>query len=322
MGQKFLKTLLLALILISTFTFTSIYIFTISSTDLQYSLTSKIPLINIKEDRSTILAEYSGESHSIIDDLNNTVFDNVYLLNREIRVDRLKTMLPMLKHVGIFPKVFTAIDKSLPQFQDSPDNVKGIRACLESHRAILRDVIKNEYKWTLILEDDVNFNVSFKYDLIKYRSLVLDFNSIAQMIYFGGFGDSNAYIERNAIDPKVIRVTKTYGSFAYAVSLDGAKTLLPILEDLTEPVDTFEKSKILAYIVYPLLVTGIHKLGSDLRSQSSVVGTQSDWQPEFKVPVYEIFFGKEEPKRSRFGIDLDVFIRESKAVIEGWRTGN
>ena len=230
--------------------------------------------------------------HSIDNEYNQPVFENVYLLNRAERMDRLGTLLAMLKYVDIKPQVFTAIDKSSYEVKDWHKPAE--RACYLSHRAMLRDIIINEFKWSLILEDDIDFQRSFKSDLISYKNLVLDSHPSAQMIYFGAFGDSNGVDQENTIEPTVIRATSTFGTFAYAVSLDGAKRLYKITEEMKGGIDVFDKNEIEVYIVYPLISTGIHKLGSDLRSQEKVVSTQSLWQPKFEHSVYEILFGDQD----------------------------
>ena len=118
-------------------------------------------------------------------------------------MDRLRVVKPMLNYVGINPQVFTAIDKDSYEFRDAPN--KGELGCFESHRAISRDVIVNDYKWSLVLEDDINFNITFKEDLIKYMKLVLESEPTAEMVYFGTFAEGNARKEQFRTEPKVFR---------------------------------------------------------------------------------------------------------------------
>lgn len=86
------------------------------------------------------------------DSNGDVIIDNVYVLNRKIRTDRIEVMLPMLHHVGIYPQVWEAYE--LPE-----DPTKG---CLYSHKNIMRDIFIHNYKWALILEDDVDFDVTFR----------------------------------------------------------------------------------------------------------------------------------------------------------------
>ena len=63
-------------------------------------------------------------------------------------------------------------------------------------------------------------------------------------------------------------------------------TFHDILNKYVGPVDLFDKSLINAYIVYPLITTGILALPSDLDADWQ----QTQAQPIFKNPVYELLF--------------------------------
>ena len=256
------------------------------------------PLPDLKPTSSVTSQPHSKSlPYSINDDSSNPIFDHVFLLNRARRMDRLEIVLPMLNHVGINPNVFTAVDKNSYEVKDWEKPAE--RACFESHRSMLRQIIINKYNWTLILEDDINFNTTFKTNLIEYRNLVIKSHPTAQMIYFGSFLDS--YSWDGVINPTVFRSSNTYGTFAYAVSLSGAKRFHEILETYDGPVDCFDKSLIEAYVVHPHICTGIIALKSDLRDRDEADSQQLDGQPKFKQPVYELLFGKDSRARNDSG---------------------
>lgn len=157
----------------------------------------------------------------------NDYFNQVYLINLEKRADRLKESKNELKLHNIKAKTFKAVDgiflyKGIPK--------AGAIGCTKSHLSIIREIIENGYQRTLILEDDISFNV----DVQEIFSNAIEAVPEWEMLYFGG----NHYERPEEIESNkhFVRLKETYSTFAYAITLEFAKEIYPLLE--SESFDT------------------------------------------------------------------------------------
>jgi len=112
-------------------------------------------------------------------------FDQIYIINLESRVDRLKEVEQELKKIGIdinHPVVH--LFKANKPEQNAGWPSAGTKGCFQSHLAILKDAKKNQYQRILVLEDDVTFVSNFNYQL---ESLISQLNNISWDIFYGGY---------------------------------------------------------------------------------------------------------------------------------------
>ena len=99
----------------------------------------------------------------------NQVVDKVYLINLDRDTERLKTMTEQLNKLNIeftrFPAVLGSEVKTSHDLTDFCLKycTDGIKGCAMSHKTIWNDMLKNNYKQVLILEDDAVFADDFEH---------------------------------------------------------------------------------------------------------------------------------------------------------------
>ncbi|CAF1264541.1 unnamed protein product [Rotaria magnacalcarata] len=222
--------------------------------------------------------------------------DEIYVINLVRRTDRRERLQATFDILNISVRFFDAIDgkytidqaylerlnvRLLPNYED-PYNQRpmnyGELGCFFSHYFIWQDMIKNEYSnGILILEDDVRFDVYFKYKLEKIlsnRSLDWDILFLGRKIM-----RPNEENYENTIETFLIEPSYSHWTVGYALSLRGARMLIdenPIQKIL--PVDEFLpimydhhpnsswkshfiNRKLKAYAFHPSIVTPTHYFG-------------------------------------------------------------
>jgi collagen beta-1,O-galactosyltransferase len=222
--------------------------------------------------------------------------DEIYVVNLARRTDRRQRLQATFDTLNMSVRFFDAIDgkttidqdylermnvRLLPNYED-PYNRRpmnyGELGCFFSHYSIWQDMIEHDYaNGILILEDDVRFDVYFKYKLDKIlsnRSLDWDILFLGRKIMRSDEENYNRTIERYLIEPSY-----SHWTVGYALSLRGAKMLvneqplqkiLPVDEYLPIMYDRhpnlswknhFQNRQLKALAFYPAIVTPTHYFG-------------------------------------------------------------
>lgn len=195
----------------------------------------------------------------------------------------------MLDYSGIYPQIWDAVEH-----QD------GEKGCLFSHKEVLRDIIIQNYTWSLVFEDDVDFDVSLVQQLDKLKSDLI--TPEMHMVYLGVFNEVG--IERLHKSDRTILVEskRPSGAFAYMLTQTGASEFLALLNKIGDdnPVDKwFSGGKLSSWNVFPQLVTGIPSMKSDLRDDDGVREWQTKNQPKFENSCYQKILSSESNRRNR-----------------------
>ncbi|XP_067309262.1 procollagen galactosyltransferase 2 [Pseudorasbora parva] len=185
-------------------------------------------------------------------------FNQVYLINLKRREDRRDRMLRSLEVLGIDVTLTDAVDgkalnstqlraleiEMLPGYKDPySDRVltKGEIGCFLSHYNIWKKVVDLQQQQVLVLEDDVRFEPNFKSRLITIMEDVKQSGLLWDLIYVGRKQLQIKHPERWVEGVKnLVSPDYSYWTLGYALSLQGAKTLLeaqPLSKML--PVDEF-----------------------------------------------------------------------------------
>ncbi|XP_050993353.1 procollagen galactosyltransferase 2 [Labeo rohita] len=224
-------------------------------------------------------------------------FNQVYLINLKRREDRRDRMLRSLDVLGIDVTLTDAVDgktlnstqlralgiEMLPGYKDPySDRVltKGEIGCFLSHYNIWKKVVELQQQQVLVLEDDVRFEPNFKSRL----------NTIMEDARQSGLQWDLIYVGRKRLQIKhpehwvegvknLVIPDYSYWTLGYALSLQGAKTLLgaqplskmlPVDEFLPvmfnkhpkeEYMSRFKQRDLKAFSVQPLLLFPTHYAG-------------------------------------------------------------
>jgi len=150
-------------------------------------------------------------------ELNN--IDNIYCINLEKRVDRRERCNLLFKKYNLKFNYFKAIDGNNLKHLSSVLN-KGAIGCCLSHYKIWEDIVIKNNKISLITEDDVIFHDDvlqlFK---LYYPEVPSDWN----LLYFGG---NHCKQKLNFISNHVHKLSNTYTTHCYAITLECAKYLI------------------------------------------------------------------------------------------------
>jgi glycosyl transferase family 25 len=161
----------------------------------------------------------------------NTFFDKIFYINLKKDVDRNNYMINQFKEFGITNyERFEAIeyneipDKTLWRNFTKQDEkyVKGSIGCRDSHLGILKLAKERDYKFVMILEDDIKILTNLS-DLLEANSFQI---YMSDMLYFGGL-----------VEPQFRG--QVVGAYAYAIR----NTLFDDILNLAIPsgmeIDTF-----------------------------------------------------------------------------------
>ncbi|KAK7158764.1 hypothetical protein R3I94_005183 [Phoxinus phoxinus] len=202
--------------------------------------------------------ETSHYLHTASKPKDTMAFNQVYLINLNRREDRRDRMLHSLEVLGIDVTLTGAVDgktlnstqlralgiEMLPGYKDPySDRVltKGEIGCFLSHYSIWKKVVELQQQQVLVLEDDVRFETNFKSRLNTIMKDVKQSGLQWDLIYVGRKRLQIKHPERWVEGVKnLVRPDYSYWTLGYALSLQGAKTLLeaqPLSKML--PVDEF-----------------------------------------------------------------------------------
>jgi GR25 family glycosyltransferase involved in LPS biosynthesis len=228
---------------------------------------------------------------------------NIYVINLKRREDRLHSFYERIN----FPKekinIITAFDGK--NYQDEPEELKqlynrlsprlnpGEKGCFISHMMAYKDIIKNNYNFSLIFEDDCYFCEDFNN---KINMIINEMPKDTQILYIGGRGTPNFKMEpstctkitENIVSHKLTnwnmrdKINHDRCAYSYIISKELASKFLNYCKNnynfnsLLLPIDhwmikTCLDNKISIYNSYPLLCfSDPNSKDSDIRNNSSL----------------------------------------------------
>lgn len=198
-----------------------------------------------------------------MDNINiiNNFFDNVYLVNLEKSKDRLNNITKILNNENIKFERFNAVygkELSDEYIKTITTNFcynfcpKSVIGCALSHILIWKDILKKNYKNSLILEDDIYFDENYKNNLKKsLNELPHDWD----IVYLGCGGLCNKDNKNNLsefiskiifqkINNRIIYNNYIFipeyptGTFSYGISNNGCRKLLNIIKKIEKHIDS------------------------------------------------------------------------------------
>ncbi|XP_038163301.1 procollagen galactosyltransferase 1-like [Cyprinodon tularosa] len=228
---------------------------------------------------------------------NKMGFDEVFMINLVRRADRRERMLRTLYEQEISCKVVAAVDgkalntsdidsmgiKMLPGYKDPYHGrplTKGELGCFLSHYNIWKEIVERGLQTSLVLEDDLRFEVFFKRRLQALLQEVTTHKVDWDLIYIGRKRMQVDHPEKSVPNThNLVEADYSYWTLGYMLSLRGAQKLL-MAEPLTKmlPVDEFlpvmynkhpiskymdhfENRDLQAFSAEPLLVYPTHYTG-------------------------------------------------------------
>lgn len=224
-------------------------------------------------------------------------FDEVFMINLVRRADRRERMLWALYEQEIAVKVIAAVDgkamnasevqalgiEMLPGYKDPYHGrplTKGELGCFLSHYNIWKEIVERGLKTSLVIEDDLRFEVFFKRRLQTLLQEVEVEGLDWDLIYIGRKRMQVDHREKAVPNVRnLVEADYSYWTLGYMMSLQGAKKLLkaeplkrilPVDEFLPvmfnkHPVqaymDHFKRRNLKAFSAEPLLVFPTHYTG-------------------------------------------------------------
>ncbi|XP_062846901.1 procollagen galactosyltransferase 1 [Trichomycterus rosablanca] len=185
-------------------------------------------------------------------------FDEVFMINLERRTDRRERMLRALHEQEIEFKIIPAVDGKamnvteihdmgihmLPGYSDPYHGrplTKGELGCFLSHYKIWKEIVDRGLKSSLVIEDDLRFEIFFKRRLQNLMSEVEKEGLDWDLIYIGRKRMQVDHPEKSVPNiHNLVVADYSYWTLGYMMSLQGAKKLLNV-EPLSKmlPVDEF-----------------------------------------------------------------------------------
>ncbi|GJQ13042.1 hypothetical protein GpartN1_g4833.t1 [Galdieria partita] len=215
---------------------------------------------NIQVSPLWTIAEPSSQMNNHIQ--SGTIpFSRIYVLNRNICLERWQLIQEKATAFHIPLTRFPATDFSEFTLDDPPISIShakvagfsssvttGQVACTYSHMRIWKDVLEHQYPVVLILEDDVFFTKEAIERLPSIMKAVEMGSKVHQKpwhwIFFRRHALGNIqlekvwYLEDNSTDSNAITIAcSSWGTSAYALSLQGAQFLTEHIEEYVMPLD-------------------------------------------------------------------------------------
>nr|XP_046160265.1 procollagen galactosyltransferase 1 [Oncorhynchus gorbuscha] len=224
-------------------------------------------------------------------------FDEVFMINLKKRTDRRDRMLRTLYEQEIACKVIQAVDGKamniseinalgihmLPGYSDPYHGrplTKGELGCFLSHYNIWKEIAERALKSSLVIEDDLRFEVFFKRRLMNLMSEVESQGLDWDLIYIGRKRMQVDRPEKSVPNiHNLVEADYSYWTLGYMMSLQGAqkllraeplKRILPVDEFLpvmfnkhpvSDYMEQFEVRDLKAFSAEPLLVFPTHYTG-------------------------------------------------------------
>lgn len=273
--------------------------------DFQQLINTKVAMINYY-DEIRILPEFQ----ELINYPSKTKFSftEIFMINLKRRPERRLKMELTMKEIGIDYKYLEAVDgKKLTddilaqkgiQFMtgyEDPYHKRPMKmgeiGCFLSHHSIWQKMVDENLKEVLILEDDIKFEPFFRERTEEMMREAREMGGY-DLIYFGR---KRLQDNEEVIGKSFVKVSYTYWTLGYAITLEGAKKLLaveplkrliPVDEFLPimfneHPNDTwksnFDNRNLKAWSVNPLMLYPTHYTGEE--------GYISDTEDSVQIPI-------------------------------------
>ncbi|KAG7460287.1 hypothetical protein MATL_G00219780 [Megalops atlanticus] len=224
-------------------------------------------------------------------------FDEVFMINLQRRTDRRERMLQTLYEQEITCKIIAAVDGNalnvseiynmgihmLPGYSDPYHGrplTKGELGCFLSHYSIWKEIVERGLKVSLVIEDDLRFEVFFKRRLQNLMQEVQSEGLDWDLIYIGRKRMQVDHPEKAVPNiHNLVEADYSYWTLGYMMSLQGArkllkaeplKRMLPVDEFLpvmfnkhpvSDYMEQFETRDLKAFSSEPLLVYPTHYTG-------------------------------------------------------------
>ncbi|KAL6103085.1 colgalt1 [Pungitius sinensis] len=224
-------------------------------------------------------------------------FDEVFMINLQRRTDRRERMMRALYEQRIDCKVIAAVDGKatniseihamgihmLPGYNDPYHGrplTKGELGCFLSHYNIWKEIVERRLHTSLVIEDDLRFEIFFKRRLMNLMREVEEEGLDWDLIYIGRKRMQVDHPEKAVPNiHSLVEADYSYWTLGYMISLQGAeklmkaeplKKILPVDEFLPimynkHPVpaymEHFETRDLKAFSAEPLLVYPTHYTG-------------------------------------------------------------
>ncbi|XP_006631559.1 procollagen galactosyltransferase 1 [Lepisosteus oculatus] len=224
-------------------------------------------------------------------------FDEIFMINLKRRKDRRDRMLQTLHEQEIACKVVPAVDGKalnvsdihnmgihmLPGYSDPYHGrplTKGELGCFLSHYNIWKEIVDRGLETSLVIEDDLRFEVFFKRRLQNLMYEVQSEGLDWDLIYIGRKRMQVDHPEKAVPNiHNLVEADYSYWTLGYVMSLQGARKLLeaqpltkmlPVDEFLpvmynkhpvSDYMEQFEKRDLKAFSAEPLLVYPTHYTG-------------------------------------------------------------
>ncbi|KAG7317313.1 hypothetical protein KOW79_019611 [Hemibagrus wyckioides] len=224
-------------------------------------------------------------------------FDEVFMINLQRRTDRRERMLRALRLQGIDCKIVPAVDGKamnvseihsmgihmLPGYSDPYHGrplTKGELGCFLSHYNIWKEIVERGLKTSLVIEDDLRFEIFFRRRLKNLMSEVESEGLDWDLIYIGRKRMQVDHPEKAVPNiHNLVEADYSYWTLGYMMSLQGAKKLLkaeplskmmPVDEFLpvmfnkhpvSDYMEQFETRDLKAFSAEPLLIFPTHYTG-------------------------------------------------------------
>ena len=163
---------------------------------------------------------------------NLSTIDQVYVINLKNRPDRLISWeklllnLPTLKNKLQF---FTAVDGKALINETNLRN--GELGCSMSHIAIWNEALTKNYRFILVLEDDVLFNEEFE---IKLYDILQELNQDFDWLYLFNLYD---YRPAEPFSNNLEKIIASLGTQGYVLNIKAIDRILPFVKEFNFPID-------------------------------------------------------------------------------------
>ncbi|KAJ1917290.1 hypothetical protein IWQ60_007830 [Tieghemiomyces parasiticus] len=207
---------------------------------------------------------------------------HVYVINLAKRTDRRDTMTNLFRLLDIPVEFLTAATPATIEFvPPSAEKVKmsgGQLACWRSHMNALQDIVRNDYPWASIFEDDV----SVETDLVDRVAASLPHIPADWDMFYLGHCSTGKYFGPLVNGTEDVRILNgAWCTHGYMVNQRGARKLLKLLAQPYHAIDAMiadlgEKHQLVTYAANPSLVAQIR--GDDDPSDIANSGGGHLWE--------------------------------------------
>jgi GR25 family glycosyltransferase involved in LPS biosynthesis len=172
----------------------------------------------------------------ILSNINEDIFNNVFIINLHYRKDRLYNSLKILKNIGITrPFIYNAIDAKNDYIKNEYNKILNHKrtiteySCYLSHKYLWEYIYSLEIPYAIILEDDICFDENLnKNDILTIINESKGFN----ILFLG-----HCYSTQGNFKSENTRVGTGLCLNAYVIKRNTIQKLLEINDDFNKAID-------------------------------------------------------------------------------------